>query len=289
MHLAHVRRDVRVFDTFERFHVVVVKMLHLLAPREDVADAPQLRQAQRGSHITHCDLIRQPCGNAHRETFIETARAMLTQRLGDVRVVGHHHAAFAAHQRAGLREIENRAVAEAADQFVLIARTDRFSGILDQHQTVPLRERAQFIPGGGMAVGVTGDDGMRLRGDLGLDFFRRDRAGPVVDVGEHRRGAGERDGVGDLMPGVRRHDDVATWPDAVAAQAQQQSRRAAGHRDRMLASEIGREFCFECGDGGTIGEMRRLQHGTDGVELGRRDIRVRQRNPVVCHDSTPLR
>ena len=139
--------------------MLVIEMLRQPAPLEDFVEAPQLRQTERGGEIAHAGLIRRRRRDHHRSTFVQPVRAVPAQRHGDIDIVGHHHAALAADQRRGLREIEHRDVAERADQRTFVFRADRFGGILDQHQIVLLRQRAQRRPGRWMTVVVAGDDG----------------------------------------------------------------------------------------------------------------------------------
>ena len=281
VHLGHVGADIGRLDPLERLHVLVVEMLGQPPPLEDFVDPAQLRQAKRGRDAAHAGLVGRGRADDDGAALLQTMRAMTAHRHRDVDVVGHHHAALAAGQGGRLREIEHRDIAEAADQRALVSRADRLGGILDQHQAVLVRDRAQFRPLRGMAVVVAGDDGAGICGDAGFGLLRDQRSGPVVDVGEYRPRAGDADGVGGLAERIGRDDDFLSRTDPVSLQRDQEPERAARNRDGVFAADIGGERRLESLDRRPRGQFWRTHDSVDGLDLGHGDVGIGKRDEAL--------
>ena len=73
---------------------------------------------------------------------------------------------------------------------------DRLRVVFDHAQLVLVGDLLDRRHVGALAVEVNRDDGLRLRGDRRFDFRRVDALGLRIAVNQHRRGAGNPDGLG---------------------------------------------------------------------------------------------
>ncbi len=233
--LIHIRRDERILDAFEGFDILIVPALDALAPREQEFDAAQLRQTERCGNVADRSLQRRIGAENDRGTLLDATAAQSPDLCGEIIVVGDDHGAFAANQSAWLREVEDRTVAECPYQLAFVQGANGFRGIFNQKDASFFRQLTQRFPRRRMTVGVAGDNGSRLLSDPGFGLFRRQGPDPIIDVGEHRSRAAQRDAVCRFAKGVSREHDLGARTDAARPQRQQHSYRAAGDRDCMLA------------------------------------------------------
>ena len=113
-------------------------------------------------------------------------------------------------------------------------------------------------------------------GDRGLDGGGVEAEVVGLDVGEHRRRAGERDRVGRRREGERRHDDLVARADAGGEQAEVQARGAGvdGDAGAPLHEHVG-ELLLERRDLGTLRDHAGAQHAVDRLALVVADDRLR--------------
>ena len=169
-------------------------------------------------------------------------------RHGKVDIVRNHDPAFTAGDHAWLGEVEYRGIAEASDHSGLVPRTDRLGRILDEVKAMRARQRAQFRPGCGMAVGIGANDRLGCRGQFFGYLAGGDGARPIVDVGEDRCRSAQRDGMARLAMAIGRQDDLVAKANAKALQGQQQAHGSAGDRDCMAPAGIGDEGSLQLRD-----------------------------------------
>ena len=93
----------------------------------------------------------------------------------------------------------------------------RLGRVLVDLQAVLVGDRDAARHLGRVAVEVDRHDALGLVGDGGLDRGRVEAEVVRLDVGEHRRGTGQRDGVGGRGEGERGHDDLVARPDPEAS------------------------------------------------------------------------
>ncbi len=287
VHLIHVRREIGRLDAFERLDLVFVPQRDLFAFGENLIHAPELGDAERGGQFADARVQRQQARDADGVALLRLAVAQVTQRADEIQVVGDDDRAFAATQGGRLREIEDRAVAECTHPLPGIARAYGFGAILDQEQIVPECQCAQGFPVSRMAVAVARQDCCGFFRDFFRRLLRRQRARPVIDVGEHRRGAGQRNAARDLVPGMCRSDDFAARADFLRLQAQPQRQRRTAHRHRVLASQPGGERTLECLDQRPLAQTRRAQCRLHHFQFRPGNVGVGQADQLICH-VTPL-
>ena len=132
------------------------------------------------------------------------------------------------------------------------------------------------------AVGHRHDRPRALR-QRGVDRVAGSSHGSVTldDVGEHRRGAGVRDGVDGRHEGHRRHDDLVARPEARRGADQVQAGRAVGDGERVARADVGGELALErLGLRAHAEPARAVDVGDDGdVVLGHDDVGERDRPP----------
>ena len=249
---------------------------------ENFFEPAQLRQAQRGAHVAHRRLIGRAGAHHDRRSLARSMRAEASHRHRDVDVVGDHHAAFAADQRPGLREIEYRGVAEGADQRSLVFGANCFGGVFEQDEPMLIGDFAQLRPLRRMAVGVARHDRARFVGDQRLDLSGRDDARPIVDVGEHRLGAGKRDRMHGFAEGMRRGDHFIARTDLIRGEREQQPHRAAWRSHGVFAPEIVGEGGFERLRHRAAGQAAGAQHRLDRGNVVERDVGVGKRNEIAA-------
>ncbi len=109
---------------------------------------------------------------------------------------------------------------------------DGVGAILDQHETVLLRDGHDGVHLAWAAREMHGDDGARARGNRG--FYRGwiDVLGEGVDIGQHRRQPSVDDGVHRGAEGEGRGDDLAAGLKARGHHAHVQGGGAAVHAGR---------------------------------------------------------
>ena len=105
-------------------------------------------------------------------------------------------------------------------------------------------------PGRRVPVVVASKDSAGFPRDPGLDFFRHQRARPIVDVREHRARPDQTDGVRGFAEGIWRRDHLIARADPVGRERHDHSERAARNRDGILPAKICGERRFERFDQG---------------------------------------
>ncbi len=123
-------------------------------------------------------------------------------------VVDQEGAALARDQVLGLVEAHRRKVPDAAERTVLVVRRDALRRVLQNEETVPLRDLHDLVHGTADARVVNHEDGLGLLRDGRLDQVLVDveRVGP--DVHEDRHGTAQNHGIRGRHEGERRHDDL---------------------------------------------------------------------------------
>ena len=192
--------------------------------------------------------------------------------------VGRDDAALAGRDLLVRIEGEHRGGTVGANGRAAIAGAERFAGVLDERQPVPLGERAQRLELTRVAEDVDGDDRLRPRRDrrvdgCGVEVERarvdvcEDRCRPLVDraVRARRERERRRDR---LVPGLEPRD--------VAEQVQ--SGRAARDRRCVRRSDRLREELLEAVDPGAQREAPRPQHLEHELLLPPIEPRARERD-----------
>src|SRR5664279_5068377 len=94
----------------------------------------------------------------------------------------------------GRVETEAGDIAETADTAIAITTTSRLRAILDDPKSAPLTERGDRVHVGGLTIQMHGDDRLAARGYGVLDARRVDRVISRIDIDQHRRCAGRKNG-----------------------------------------------------------------------------------------------
>jgi hypothetical protein len=140
-------------------------------------------------------------------------------------VVHRHHAAFAGGDGLGRIEAEGGRVASGPDQPASIGGGQGVGGVLDDLESALARQRPDAVHVARLPRDVDGDDGLRPRGDEGLDGGGVDvegvgpaihQDGPRLEVGDHLTGGGKR---------VSRDDDLVARAETDRLQSQMEGRR----------------------------------------------------------------
>src|SRR5439155_16963659 len=115
----------------------------------------------------------------------------------------------------------------------VVLGTERLGRVLDEHEPVPVRDRAHLVELARTAEHVDGDDSPRPVGDRRLDRCRVHVQRLRVDVREYRRCAFEDEAVRRGDEGQRRRDHLVARADPGNVTEHVQSRRPARDRSRV--------------------------------------------------------
>src|SRR5438270_8774255 len=171
-----------------------------------------------------------------------------------------HHAAFTRRDLLVRIKREDRTRAMRAKPRTLVLRAERLARVLDQSQTVPLRDRPELVELARVAVDVDRHDRLRPRRYCRLDRPRIHVQRARVDVGEYRNATLVDEAVRTRGERVRRRDHFVTRRDARGDAEQVQPRRPGGHGSRVrCADPFGKEL-FEAVDGRTERQAARPQY-----------------------------
>ncbi len=183
----------------------------------------------------------EPAVGAHELVVIARRRPMIGQQphpLGKRGIVGRDRPAVAEATQV-LRGIEApaRQAAEAADRPALPARAVRLGGVLDQPQPAVLAQIERRVDIEWAAVEMHSDDPHGPPAEPFRDVFEIEVEAVRSNVGEDRRGAGQRHGFGGRGESESRHDDLVAGTDAVRPEGHLERIRAVGDADAVLDLE----------------------------------------------------
>ena len=166
---------------------------HPALVRDGVVDPLELRDAERRLHVRQpqvaAELLVQEASRLPEAEVAERAQA-----LGEVVVVGQHHPALTRRDQLVGVEAEGaqRPEAAAAPPRRARGRATRevfrpvgLGGVLDDRETVPLRELEHGVHVDRVAVDVDGHDRSRARADPRRDLIRIQAPGLRIAVDEH--------------------------------------------------------------------------------------------------------
>ena len=164
--------------------------------------------------------------------------------LVQVLVIGDGHAAVTGSDRLVRVEAEGTHVTDGADWPSLVSRAESLGAVLDQPQSVLVRDGAQFIQPGRVAHHVHGDDCLGPRGDLGFDVDRIEVEG-LVHFSQHWNRAAVDDGRNTRDECVTGDDDFVTRADAQSAQRDKQCARSRVDRHAVFYIRELADFILE--------------------------------------------
>ncbi len=171
----------------------------------------------------------------------------------------------------------------------MIETTERVRCILDQLDSVAVRDREQLVERGGMAGEVDRSDGSRARADRRLDLRRIDTERPWIDVDEAGARAERDDHVCSRAERERRGHDFVARADADRGIGAMQRRRSARDDDRVLCAPGFRQLALEELHFRTRREMIGTKDADDGGDVVIVDelAPVRKRQAVGHWSSSP--
>src|SRR5204863_281268 len=157
-----------------------------------LAEVRQLVAPEGGLELRHAVVVPEHLG-AIRARLARRHRglAVVPQQAGDVgdgRVVGDQHPAFAGHEVLRLLEREDPAVAEGADFAPLVGGAGRLGAVLDDAKAMAPRDFEELVHGSRLPEEVHGDHRAAAQRDDGFHGLRIEAEGLVLDVREDRDG-----------------------------------------------------------------------------------------------------
>ena len=188
-------------------------------------------------------------------------------------VVQHQAAAFGAGDVLVGLKAETDQIAETADALRVPMRVDRLRRILDDAQTMRLRDAIEPVHIDRQTGQVDRHDGLGARRDRGLDRCQVNIASLRINVDEHRLGTDGHDHIGCGDPGDGGGDDFVARADTGQAQSHLHRRRAIGEGAHRPAAEQRRQLRLEFGHFRSRSDPAGSQHKADignrlGVDVG---------------------
>ena len=128
-------------------------------------------------------------------------------------------------------------MADRAELTALVAAADALAGVLEHQQVVPRRDLHDRVHVAGRTPHMHRDHRFGARPDRVLDRLRVDRDA-LVDVDDHRDGAGREHRHGRRHVGVRRHQHLVARPDAQGDHRRGQRIGAAAGQRHVAGAQI---------------------------------------------------
>src|SRR5262245_178307 len=165
-----------------------------------------------------------------------------------------------------------------ADRRALVLRPERLTGVVDQPEPVPLRDRAQLVELARVAEHVDDDDPLCALRDRRLDRIRIEVQRPRVDIREDWDTSLDDEAVRRRDERDRGRDHLVARLHARDVAEQVQPGGAARHRSRIGRADALGDQLLEAIDRRTEREPARAQDLQDELLLALIDERARERN-----------
>ena len=171
----------------------------------------QLHAQHGGVQIVQAAVVANAVVRALERAVI----AQFANLRGQFRVAGGHGAAIAEAAQIFLdNEAETNRVAVLADGEIIAARADALRAILNHRKAVSFGNFRYRRHVRRQAVEMHGHDGARFRRDRGSQFANVEIMRLAIGIDQHRRRAGQPDGLGRGEKCVRSGDDLVARPEA---------------------------------------------------------------------------
>ena len=211
-----------------------------LALRDPVAQMPQVAQAHRRAELVHLGVAAD---EGHLLRPVDAEILEVADALAERRVAVAEGAALDGVEDLGRMEGEHGRVPEAGGADPVPLHTEGVGRVIDDLETVRLRNAGDRIHIAQAAVDVDGQDRDRFLGDERFDLSGVDGIAHGVDVAEDRRAAAAHDGVRGGGEGVGRGDDLTVQIHGLDDILQREV--PVGEQRHVIDAEILTQFFFK--------------------------------------------